>query len=372
MRMQKKNILHLGPKALESLLAEWGEPRFRAQQVIRWLWRQRVTSFDEMLNVSKSLRTKLSEEFEIRLPKVVARQESADGTIKFLLGLEDGKTVETVWIPREDQDRVTVCLSSQVGCKMACTFCMTGQQKVERNLTAGEIVSQLLLMPAHMRITNAVMMGMGEPFDNYDELMDALSLMTDPETIGLGPKKITVSTSGLLPKIEKFLVESRCRLAISLNAPTNEIRTKLMPVNKAYPIEKMMEGVKKSMEKMPSRPRDFCITWEYILIDGVNDKPEHAHQLAKVLRGIPSKVNLLLYNENPSIDFKRPKEKNVAAFRKILGEYGLLNFIRTSRGRDIAAACGQLASEHVRKEKPPLKLPAHFLPKKADGVPAQQ
>jgi 23S rRNA (adenine2503-C2)-methyltransferase len=352
----KKNLLHLGPKELDALVASLGEPKFRGRQVFRWMWKQGVRNFDEMTNVSKSLRAKLSEEYEIRWPKIAQKQESKDGTIKFLVELEDGKTVETVWIPRKDQDRVTVCVSSQVGCKMGCTFCMTAQQKVERNLKAGEIASQLLLMPDRSRITNVVLMGMGEPFDNYDEVLESLEIMTDTEALELGPKKITVSTSGLVPKIEKFLMESKCRLAISLNAPNNEIRSRIMPINRAYPIEKLLGTLKEVIKNIPSKPRDFSITFEYILIHNVNDRPEHAEELARLLRGIPSKVNLLLYNENPNVPFKRPQEEDVMRFREILNRYGLLNFVRTSRGRDIAAACGQLASEHVRKIKPPLKL----------------
>jgi len=352
----KKNLLNLGPKELDALVASMGEPTFRGRQVFRWMWKQGVQNFDEMTNVSKTLRAKLSEEYEIRWPKVALRQESKDGTIKFLIELEDGKTVETVWIPRKDQDRVTVCVSSQVGCKMGCTFCMTAQQKVERNLKAGEIASQLLLMPDRSRITNVVLMGMGEPFDNYDEVVEALDIMTDTEALEVGPKKVTVSTSGLVPKIEKFLLESKCRLAISLNAPNNEIRSMIMPINRAYPIEKLLGSLKETIKKIPSKPRDFNITFEYILIRELNDRPEHAEELARILRGIPSKVNLLLYNENPNIPFKRPLDEDVQRFRDILGRHGLLNFVRTSRGRDIAAACGQLASEHVRKIKPPLAL----------------
>jgi len=353
---QKLNLLNLGPKELEAVVASMGEPAFRARQVFRWIWKQKVKNFEDMTNVSKTLRAKLDEVYEIRWPKVALKQESKDGTIKYLIQLEDGKTVETVWIPRKDQDRATVCVSSQVGCKMACTFCMTGQQKVERNLKAGEIAAQLLLMPERMRITNVVLMGMGEPFDNYDEVMEALSIMTDTEALEVGQKRVTVSTSGLVPKIEKFLMETKCRLAISLNAPNNEIRTQIMPINRAYPIEKLLGSLKETIARMPSKPRDFCITFEYILIRELNDRPEHAEELARILRGIPSKVNLLLYNENPNIPFKRPLDEDVNRFREILSRYGLLNFVRTSRGRDIAAACGQLASEHVRKEKPPLVL----------------
>jgi 23S rRNA (adenine2503-C2)-methyltransferase len=347
MSESKLNILTLGPRGLESLFTSWGEPRFRARQVFRWLWKQGAKSFDEMTNVSRPLRDRLKESYEIRYPKFESIQRSTDGTVKYLLGLEDGKTVETVWIPRADQDRVTLCVSSQVGCKMACAFCMTAQQKVERNLSAGEIALQVLAMPDRQKITNVVLMGMGEPFDNYDAVMESLELMTDDQAFKLGPRKITVSTSGLLPKIERFFKETRVRLAISLNAPNDEIRSKLMPVNRAYPIADLLDVVKKNAHV--TEDNDFFVTFEYILMKGVNDAPEHAQELCKILRGVPCKLNLLLYNENPSLPFQRPEMSSVERFREILWKNGLLNFIRTSRGRDIAAACGQLASEHVRQ-----------------------
>jgi len=354
---EKKNLLDLGPTGLEELFATWGEPKFRARQVFRWIWKQGALSFEEMSNVSKPLKERLAEHYEIRLPKIALKQESADGTIKYLIQFEDGKTVETVWIPRADQDRVTVCVSSQVGCKMGCTFCMTAQQKVERNLLPGEIAAQLLMMPDRTKITNVVLMGMGEPFDNYDAVMESIDIMSSDEGLFIGPKKITVSTSGLLPKIERFLKESRARLAISLNASNNEIRSQIMPVNRAYPIEKLMESVRNIVKnEMTNKPRDFCITWEYILIKDINDRPEHARELLKILKGIPSKVNLLLYNENPNVPFKRPEESSIGEFRQILSRGGLLNFVRSSRGRDIAAACGQLASQHVRQKSPPVKI----------------
>jgi 23S rRNA (adenine2503-C2)-methyltransferase len=230
---------------------------------------------------------------------------------------------------------------------MGCAFCMTAQQKVERNLTAGEIALQVLAMPERDKITNVVLMGMGEPFDNYEPVMESLEIMTDVQALELGPRKITVSTSGLVPKIEKFLKDTRVRLAISLNAPNDEIRSKLMPVNRAYPIASIMETIKKHARE--TKAKDFYITFEYILMKGVNDSEEHARQLCKTLHGVPCKVNLLLYNENPSLPFLRPSMEDVEKFRAVLGKKGFLNFIRTSRGRDIAAACGQLASETVRE-----------------------
>ncbi len=347
MPTQKLNILTLGPRGIESLLEAWGEPRFRARQLLRWLWKQGAKSFDEMTNVSKDLRERLEANCVIRYPQIVSEQKSTDGTIKFLLALDDGKTVETVWIPREDQDRVTLCVSSQVGCKMACAFCMTGQQKVERNLTSGEIALQLLMMPERDRITNVVLMGMGEPFDNYDAVMESLELLTDDHAFNLGPRKITVSTSGLVPKMESFFRATRCRLAVSLNAPNDEIRSRIMPVNKAYPLEKLLGSIRDFARE--TETRDFYVTFEYILMKGVNDSVENARELCKILRGIPCKVNLLLYNENPSLPFIRPTMEDIENFRRVLWKQGVLNFMRTSRGRDIAAACGQLASEHVRQ-----------------------
>lgn len=366
MSSTKLNILTLGPRGLEALVTSWGEPKFRYQQIFQWLWKDGAKSFAEMTNVSKTLRERLESEYEIRYPRVEREQKSTDGTIKFLLALDDGKTVETVWIPRADQDRVTLCVSSQVGCKMACAFCMTAQQKVERNLTAGEIAMQVLAMPDRDKITNVVLMGMGEPFDNYEPVMEALELMTDVKGFNLGPRKITVSTSGLLPKMEKFFKETRVRLALSLNAPNNEIRSKIMPVNKAYPVEALIEAIKKNARE--TTDKNFFVTIEYILMKGVNDSLDNARELAKLLRGVPCKVNLLLYNENPSLPFLRPTMNDIEGFRQVLGRNGLLNFIRTSRGRDIAAACGQLASEHVRDRV----APGQINPILAAKTPAQE
>jgi 23S rRNA (adenine2503-C2)-methyltransferase len=358
--LSRTNLAHLSLKELEALFIELEQPKFRAQQLHRWLWRERVTDLDQMSNLSRDLRALLKEKFRIALPQIVQSQVSMDGTIKYLLQLDDGRTVETVWIPRGDQDRVTVCVSSQVGCKMGCTFCLTAQQKVERNLRAGEIAAQILVLPNHDKVTNVVVMGMGEPFDNYDNLMGSIELMNHAEGLGIGIRHITVSTSGLVPKIERFVDESKAGLAISLNGPNDEIRTKLMPINKAYPLDTLLGSLRSiaSRKKATEGSGRFNITFEYILIKGVNDQPEHARELAARVHGIPCKINLLMYNENPNIPFERPELTSVETFRKILSDRHILNFLRTSRGRDISAACGQLVSEHKRQvsESAPIQI----------------
>lgn len=351
-----QNLFNLSRPELEKLFLSWEEPKFRAGQLSRWIWKEGVTDLDQMSNLSRTLKEKIRATHRIVAPKILTEQRSSDGTVKYLLGLEDGKTVETVWIPREDQGRVTVCISTQVGCKMGCTFCLTAQQKVERNLTPGEIAGQILVMPDRKKVTNVVVMGMGEPFDNYDNLMGALDLLTHTEGINLGPKKITVSTSGLVPAIVRFVKESKCALAVSLNAPNDEIRSKIMPINRAYNMDKLLGTLrdisKRDYEK--ARTHKFNITFEYILIKDLNDQPEHARELVRRLHGIPCKINLLLYNENPNVPFKRPEARSVDAFQAILSQYDLLNFVRHSRGRDISAACGQLASLHKRQTPPTL------------------
>ena len=345
------NLLHLSRSELKQLISSWNEPSFRADQIFEWIWNKGIFEFNQMSNLSKGFREKLIAECTLNVPKIVFEQKSSDGTIKYLIQLEDGKTVESVWIPREDQGRVTVCISTQVGCRMGCTFCLTAQQKTERNLSAGEIAAQLLLLPNREKITNVVVMGMGEPFDNYDHLMGALTTITDQKGLSIGASHITVSTSGLIPAIERFVQESKCKLAVSLNAPNNEIRSQIMPINRAYPIEKLLECMHRI--SAPSYPRkirrNFGITFEYILMKDFNDSPEHALQLVKILKGIPCKVNLLQYNETPNTPFKRPSEESVFEFQKILRRHGLLNFLRRSRGRDISAACGQLASLNKRQ-----------------------
>jgi 23S rRNA (adenine2503-C2)-methyltransferase len=348
------NLANLPPTAVEAWLLKEGESRFRVQQLLRWIWREGVNDFEAMTNLSKPFRSRLSECAVIEFPEIVAQENSSDGTIKYLLKLRDGKTVETVWIPRLDTGRVTVCVSTQVGCKMGCTFCLTAQQKVERNLTAGEIAGQLRVLPNRDQITNVVFMGMGEPLDNYTEVMGAINIMTHVDAFNMGPRKITVSTSGLVPAMKRFLKETKVKLAVSLNAANDKTRSEIMPVNRAYDLDELLGSLKEIARnpELRAEKRDFNITFEYILMDGVNDSEKDAEDLVKRVRGIPCKINLLLYNENPNVPYRRPQPERVDAFRKVLGHYGLLNFIRTSRGRDISAACGQLASIHKRQNAP--------------------
>lgn len=357
---KNRNLLHFSQEELTEIVGKFSFPPFRATQIFQWIWKNRVSSLEEMRTLPKGLLSLLKDEgYFLLWPTIKKSEKSSDGTIKILYELEDLRTVETVAIPREDQGRLTVCISTQVGCRMGCTFCMTAQQKTERNLYFSEIVAQILLLEDFKKVTNVVVMGMGEPFDNYDELMKSLDvMMNDKLSLGIGAGKITVSTSGLLPKIEKFAEESKCRLAISLNAPNNILREKIMPINKAYPIEKLLSLVKKiSGPHFPrARKRKFYVTFEYILMKEYNDSPEQARELLKLVEGIPCKINLLRYNENPYSPFKRPEMKRVLAFQEVLINGGQLNFLRKSRGRDISAACGQLASQDKRNSGPEVEL----------------
>jgi 23S rRNA (adenine2503-C2)-methyltransferase len=345
------NLFNYSLSDLEALLVQLKEPKFRAAQLFEWIWKHKKFSFDEMTNLAKSLREKLKNDFVIVPPKLLFSENSEDGTKKFLIRLSDSKTVETVWIPKEDQGRVTVCISTQVGCRMGCKFCLTAQQKTERDLSPGEIAGQLFVLPDSDKITNVVVMGMGEPFDNLDNLLKALTIIQSPNGMGIGAGKITVSTSGLVPAIHRFVRESKCRLAVSLNASNDIVRSEIMPINKAYPLKVLMGALKEiaSRDYPRLRRKDFLVTFEYILMEGLNDSPESARELISLVRGVPCKINLLLYNENPNTPYKRPSAERVDVFQKILMSKGLLSFVRKSRGRDISAACGQLASQQKRQ-----------------------
>jgi 23S rRNA (adenine2503-C2)-methyltransferase len=335
----KENLKGLTLAELEAKMVSIGHSAFRGRQLFRWINLRRESDFHKMTDLHKSFRDELDQKFE--LPKVKLKKAEIsreDGTAKYLVELGDGETVEAVFIP--SQERNTLCVSTQVGCKMACTFCATGYMKFTRDLKAWEIVDQLYSIDFPAPISNIVLMGMGEPFDNYDEVIKSLEIFTHPMGAQIGKRHITVSTVGLTPKIQAFLDANVAKLAISLHGTTEEQRSKIMPISRKHSLDELMETCR--TVRIPGRNR---ITFEYILIRDFNDSDEDAHRLAKLLRGIPSKINLLAYNENPFINFKRPDEKRVLSFQNILLNQGYTATYRRSRGRDIAGACGQLRTQ---------------------------
>lgn len=338
----KENLKGLPVKALEAKLGELGHPPFRARQLFRWIYQEREQDFSKMTDLSKLFRKELAERFILPVVEVDDRQESQDGTLKVLVRLEDGQKVETVFIPSEGRN--TLCISTQVGCKMGCTFCATGYQKFTRNLKSWEIVDQLLSVPVPSPVTNIVMMGMGEPLDNYEEVMKALEIFQDPMGFKIGKRHITVSTVGLTNKLQAFVEANRGNLAISLHGTTEEQRTEIMPITRRFSLKELMEVCRQLRIKGRRR-----ITFEYILIKGVNDSDADALRLCQLVKGLPCKINLLAYNENPFVHFKRPLENRILAFQTVLLEHHLTATYRRSRGRDIAAACGQLRTLKAQK-----------------------
>jgi 23S rRNA (adenine2503-C2)-methyltransferase len=341
------DITELERSELEAALAERGCEAFRARQIFGWLYKRGVTELDAMTDLSRSLRAKLAEDFTITTPTVVARERSTDATEKFLLRLADGREIESVFIP--DTPAQTFCVSTQVGCAMACAFCLTGKMGLVRNLTAGEIVGQVRVLANALSLTdktfNIVLMGMGEPLHNYDETMKALRILADKDGFALPPKRVTLSTVGLLPALERLAREPIMpNLAISLHAPTDEQRGALVPINQKYGVQEIIDACKRFPLKKRSR-----ITFEYVLLAGVNDAPEDARRLARLLAGVKCKVNLIPLNAAPGIPFERPSDEAIDRFAKILSERGRLVSVRKSRGRDIRAACGQLLVEGQRK-----------------------
>jgi len=347
---QKVDLKNLSLPELTELLASFGKERYRTVQILRWLYQKGAQSFDEMTNLSKRFRQELSQVSFISSLLPACVEQAKDGTKKFLFQLADGNRIESVLIL--DKARLTLCLSTQVGCALGCRFCLTGKLGWKRDLTASEILNQILAvkktLPEKASITNIVLMGMGEPLANYENTSKALSLMVHPDAFKLSSRRITLSTAGLLPQLEQLSKEkiSFC-LAISLNAADEESRSYLMPVNRRYPLHKIL----KLCENFPLRPRSR-ITFEYVLVEGINDSPQDAKRLIRILRGIPSKVNLIPLNEAPEIAFKKPSDDAVKRFQEILMEGGLTAIIRASKGREISAACGQLQA------KPPVRLSA--------------
>jgi 23S rRNA (adenine2503-C2)-methyltransferase len=334
------NLKDLSLEELEALIAGLGKERYRARQIMRWLYGRGATSFEEMTDLAKELRAELSRTARISSLALLAEERSPDGTRKYLFGLEDGNQVESVLIP--DDGRLTLCISTQAGCAMGCRFCLTGMGGFARDLTAGEILDQIVRVAGALepgeRITNCVLMGMGEPLANYDRVTGALGIMASDLGFGLSRRRITLSTVGLIPQIKRLFAEGvPCRLAVSLNATTQKVRSFLMPISRRYPLSALLAACR----ALPLAPRER-ITFEYVLIQGVNDSDADAHRLAQILRGIRCKVNLIPLNECPGILFRRPQEKVVLRFQKVLMEAGYLTIIRESRGGAISAACGQL------------------------------
>jgi 23S rRNA (adenine2503-C2)-methyltransferase len=338
---KKTNLKSLSRDALLHFVSVQGLPKYRAGQLVHWIYRKFVTEIGEITEFSKELREKLSRAAFISSLRLSKRLTSLDGTEKFLFSLEDGETIESVLIP--DKDRLTLCISSQVGCAMACRFCLTGRLGLIRNLEAYEIVDQVISaarLVSPRKITNIVMMGMGEPLANLGEVVEAVHRIIG--YIGISKRRIMLSTAGLVPKME-ILAEMvpGLNLAVSLNASTDSERDEIMPVNKRYPLKSLIDACK----RFPLGPRRR-ITFEYVLIDGMNDTREDAARLAKLVRGIRCKINLIPFNPHPGSGMKRPSERSVLEFQKVLADHNLAALIRESRGRDILAACGQLRADY--------------------------
>lgn len=344
----KVNLLGLGPLKLEAFFAELGEKRFRAEQVSKWIHQHGIDRFDLMSNISRSLQSRLEEVAEIRAPELVDHIESSDGTCKWLMRVTGGSCVETVFIP--EKGRGTLCVSSQIGCSLDCSFCATGKQGFQRDLTSAEIVGQLWLAARSFNslggnnsrvISNVVLMGMGEPLLNFDNVVDAVNLMMDDNAYGLSKRRVTLSTSGVVPMLDQLGKHTDVSLAVSLHAPTDELRDQLVPINKKYPIAMLLDSVKRYLDGLPDRHRKATI--EYTLIKDVNDKPEQARQLAALLKNVPSKINLIPFNPFPASQYQRVSNARLYEFRDILIAAGYITTVRTTRGGDIDAACGQLA-----------------------------
>ncbi len=358
------NLIGLTRPALRDALIAVGtkekQAKMRAGQIWQWLYHWGVRDFDQMTNLSKDYRAMLAENFVIQLPEVVTRQISEDGTRKYLVRIAGGHEVEVVYIP--ETDRGTLCISSQVGCTLTCSFCHTGTQKLVRNLTAGEIIGQVMLArddlgewpeqgarneAAPRLLSNIVLMGMGEPLYNFENVRDAMKIALDPEGIALSRRRITLSTSGVVPEIARTAEEIGCQLAVSFHATTDEVRDKLVPINKRWPIADLLDALR----VYPKASNSERITFEYVMLDGVNDSDEDAHRLVELIKGIPAKINLIPFNEWPGAPYKRSSNNRIRAFSDIVYNAGYSSPVRKPRGEDIMAACGQLKSATERAQK---------------------
>lgn len=359
------NLVGLTREAMRAALIEAGVPekqaRMRVGQIWQWIYQWGVRDFDAMTNLAKSLRAELKERFVIEVPEVVSKQVSEDGTRKYLVRIAGGHEVEVVYIPEEG--RGTLCVSSQVGCTLTCSFCHTGTQKLVRNLTAAEIIGQVMMARDDLDewpeigapkdetrlLSNIVLMGMGEPLYNFENVRDAMKIAMDAEGIQLSRRRITLSTSGVVPEIARTAEEIGCQLAISFHATTDEVRDKLVPINKRWNLDVLLDALR-SYPKVSNSER---ITFEYVMLDGVNDSDEDARRLIKLIDGIPAKINLIPFNEWPGAPYKRSSNNRIRAFADIIYKAGYASPVRTPRGEDIMAACGQLksATERARKSR---------------------
>ncbi|WP_148284928.1 23S rRNA (adenine(2503)-C(2))-methyltransferase RlmN [Pseudobdellovibrio exovorus] len=343
----RRNFYSFTLEGLESFLKQYGKEKYRAQQIFKWVYEQRVTDFDQMLNLSKDLRSELKNLITFDMPPILKHLVSVDGTQKFLFDVGDGNSIESVIIPSDD--RLTLCVSSEIGCNMACKFCFTGKQKLKRRLSTEEIVGQFMqvqdtLAKSNLKISNIVFMGMGEPLDNCEAVFGSIDVIHSPWGVNLSRKKITVSTSGLIPEMYR-VAEAKVRLAVSLNGYNDEVRSLVMPINKKYPLKDLLDECRRY-----ARATGDKITMEYVLLKGVTDQLEHARELVKLLRDVPCKINLIPFNEHPGSGFERPSDETVQAFHTECMRLGAQVLLRRTMGRDIFAACGQLTTTANRPE----------------------
>lgn len=372
----KTNLFGLDRDALGEFLEAQGEKRFRAQQLMKWIYHEGVTDFDQMTNLGKALRAKLADIAEVSTPSVITSQHSKDGTRKWVLKMDDDNAIETVFIP--DGDRATLCISSQVGCTLDCTFCSTAQQGFNRNLSTAEIIGQVWYAKFALlkergqdakqaaqqmsqglqkrTVTNVVLMGMGEPLANYSNVLPAMKLMLDDFGFGLSKRRVTLSTSGIVPKLRQLKEDVDVALAVSLHAPNDQLRDQIVPINRKYPISVLMGACKEYVADKAGRTK---ITWEYVMLDGVNDSDAHARELARLLADVPSKVNLIPFNPFPETQFKRSPSKRIESFAHVLLKKGISVTRRRTRGEDIDAACGQLAGKVSDKVKRQERMAKH-------------
>lgn len=354
----KVNLMDLDHKAMKAFFTDMGEKAFRATQMVKWIHQHGVADFDSMTDMSKKLRAKLNDVAEIRLPEMIYEQKSDDGTRKWVLRLDSGNSVETVFIP--EGDRGTLCVSSQVGCALECSFCSTAKQGFNRNLTVGEIIGQLWYAVTELGkdsdryrvVTNVVMMGMGEPLLNYRNVVSAMSLMLDDNAYSISKRRVTLSTSGIVPALRRLKDDIDVALAVSLHAPNDALRDELVPINKKYPIEELLDACKHYI----AGKNKAVVTWEYVMISGINDTIEHAEQLVNLVKNIPSKVNLIPFNPFPNSGYERSSNNRIHAFNKVLHNAGVRTTTRKTRGDDIDAACGQLVGKVQDKSRRVVKI----------------